>query len=129
MSTRNRLGNCKNPYQGDSKRVLTVCSAGLLRSPTAAHVLAQEYGYNTRSCGISDEFALIRLDLVLLHWADELVFMERSQMKAAVMRYTEEQIVPRAVVLDIPDNFSYMDEDLQRLVRERYDSFLASRNL
>lgn len=129
MSTRNRLGNCKNPYQGDSKRVLTVCSAGLLRSPTAAHVLAQEYGYNTRSCGISDEFALIRLDQVLLHWADELVFMERSQMKAAIMRYTDEQIVPRAVVLDIPDNYSYMDEDLQRLIRERYDSFLASRNL
>lgn len=129
MSTRNRLGNCKNPYQGDSKRVLTVCSAGLLRSPTAAHVLAQEYGYNTRSCGISEEFALIRLDLVLLHWADELVFMERSQLKAATMRFPDEQIDSRAVVLDIPDNFSYMDEDLQRLVRERYDSFLDSRNL
>lgn len=129
MSTRNRLGNCKNPYQGDSKRVLTVCSAGLLRSPTAAHVLAQEYGYNTRSCGISDEFALIRLDQVLLHWADELVFMERSQLKAATMRFPDDQIVSRAVVLDIPDNFSYMDEDLQRLIRERYDYFLASRNL
>ena len=50
-SNYNRLGNSRNIYQGKDKRVLCVCSAGLLRSPTAANVLHKEFGYNTRACG------------------------------------------------------------------------------
>ncbi len=39
MINRNRWGNIDNPYQGSAKKVLCVCSAGMLRSPTAANVL------------------------------------------------------------------------------------------
>ena len=47
-----------NEYQGDYKRVLTVCSANMLRSPTIAHVLSAEpYNFNTRSAGTAG-FAL-----------------------------------------------------------------------
>ena len=42
MSKMNRLANTQNKYQGKYKKVLCVCSAGLLRSPTAALVLSQE---------------------------------------------------------------------------------------
>ena len=76
----NRLYNCKNPYQGDAKKVLCVCSAGLLRSPTAAVVLNREYGYNTRACGTEVGHALIPLDETLMHWADEIVVMDRDQI-------------------------------------------------
>jgi predicted protein tyrosine phosphatase len=73
---KNRLYNCKNPYQGNYKKVLTVCSAGLLRSPTIAWVLSQDpWNYNTRSCGVHD-YALIMLDDVLLTWADEIVVVD-----------------------------------------------------
>ena len=65
---KNALWNCKNPYQGRDKRVLCVCSAGLLRSPTIAKVLVMN-GYNTRSCGCRD-YALIQIDNVLIEWAD-----------------------------------------------------------
>ena len=52
MSLMNRLGNSKNPYQGDFKKVLCVCSAGLLRSPTAAWVLSNApFNFNTREIG------------------------------------------------------------------------------
>ena len=67
MSLMNRLANTHNHYQGDAKRVLCVCSAGLLRSPTAAFVLSQEpFGFNTRAAGIAEDFALIVVDDVLL---------------------------------------------------------------
>ena len=62
-----------NSYQGDYKRVLTVCSANMLRSPTIAHVLASApYDYNTRSAGTSN-IALIPVTDALLFWADEIV--------------------------------------------------------
>ena len=67
MSTMNRMSTVHNRYQGDYKRVLCVCSAGLLRSPTAALVLAQDpYNYNTRAVGVTQDFALVPVDRVLL---------------------------------------------------------------
>lgn len=77
MSMLNRLANVNNPYQGSARRVLCVCSAGLLRSPTTAVVLANEpFNYNTRAAGTSDEFALVPVDQALLTWANEIVCMQ-----------------------------------------------------
>jgi predicted protein tyrosine phosphatase len=115
----NRLGNANNPFQGPYKRVLCVCSAGLLRSPTAAWVLSQEpYNFNTRAAGLTKEFALIPVDRVLLHWADEIVCMNEDQA-AEINGMLEE---PKPVVcLNIPDSFRYRDPELVRLILERYD--------
>ena len=38
-----------NPYQGSDTKVLFVCSAGILRSATAARIYAKKY--NTRAAG------------------------------------------------------------------------------
>mgnify|MGYP006914605993 FL=1 len=66
--------NCpyNNPYQGGDKRVLFVCSAGLLRSATAARIYAGRY--NTRAAGSAD-YALIPVTQELLLWAHEVVFV------------------------------------------------------
>ena len=113
----NRLHNCTNPYQGDTKKVLCVCSAGLLRSPTAAVVLNREYGYNTRACGIEPSFALIPFDEVLAHWADEIVVMEPYQVGLVPERYKD-----KVLCLNIRDSFEYMNEELQRQIKEKYAS-------
>lgn len=118
----NRLGNIKNPHQGDSKKVLCVCSAGLLRSPTAAVILSQEpYNFNTRAAGISQEYALIPVDQVLLEWADEIVCMDGNQAKSIkkMMRKME----PKPIInLKIPDIYEYRDPELIKLIKERYPS-------
>jgi len=111
----NRLHNCTNPHQGKAKRVLCVCSAGLLRSPTAANVLHREFGYNTRACGISEEYALIPVDHVLLFWADEIVVMEAWMKDALPKEY--EGIVH---VLGIRDSYGFMNEELQKEILEKY---------
>ncbi len=68
----------QNPYQGDYKRVLCVCSAGVLRSATTAVVLSQEpFNYNTRSAGV-EHYALTPITLPLLFWADEIVCMTKE---------------------------------------------------
>ena len=67
---RNRLGNVSNGFQGKFRRVLCVCSAGLLRSPTLAEILSQPpYNFNTRAVGIAKEFALIPIDMAHAAWS------------------------------------------------------------
>jgi len=114
--TESRLGNCHNHWQGEFKRVLCVCSAGLLRSPTAAYVLSCEpFGFNTRSAGLVRKFALIVVDKVLLEWADEIVCMDEMQKKLLRTR-TRKPII----CLDIDDNFCYRDSRLVELVKKQY---------
>lgn len=113
----NRIHNSSNPHQGKYKRVLCVCSAGLLRSPTAALVLSQApYNYNTRAAGIDNDHALIIVDEVLLEWAEEIVCMTRDQ------RRTLENLTKKTIIcLDIPDSFSYRDPKLMKLIKSAYD--------
>jgi len=121
MSLMNRLANCKNHYQGKYKRVLCVCSAGLLRSPTAAFVLSQApFNYNTRAAGLVPEFALIPVDRVLLEWADEIVCMERRQAEELNQRLKDIEKKTPVVCLDIQDSYAYRESELQNLIIKAY---------
>lgn len=113
----NRLYNCKNPNQGKYKKVLTVCSAGLLRSPTTALVLSQEpYNFNTRAAGMDKDHALVIVDAVLLEWADEIVCMTKSH-KLDLEKLTKKPVV----CLNIEDSFEYRDPNLIELIKKKYD--------
>jgi predicted protein tyrosine phosphatase len=119
----NRLGNARNQFQGSYRRVLCVCSAGLLRAPTAAWVLSQEpYNYNTRAAGVTEEFALIPVDKVLLHWADEIVCLNEEH--ARVLRKPLKELGGNkpVIVLGIPDHFEYRDPELVELIKSAYDA-------
>lgn len=114
----NRLANTKNKYQGDYKKVLCVCSAGLLRSPTTALVLSMPpFNFNTRAAGYSEDYALVVADDVLLEWADEVVCMEKSQQTWLEVNL---ECTKPIVCLDLPDNFSYRDAKLMKLIAARY---------
>lgn len=115
----NRLHNCKNQFQTETKRVLCLCSAGLLRSPTAANVLHKEYGYNTRAAGVTEDFALIPVDDVLLEWADEIVCVEAPVWKRLAKDYAH--VGPKTKVLNIPDMFSWGDPELEQKIKEQYE--------
>ena len=116
-----------NSYQGDYKRVLTVCSANMLRSPTMAHVLSAEpYNFNTRSAGTSD-FALIPVTDDLLMWADEIVCAD-SEHTSIINKMLQKLDVDKPLLnLRIPDNYEYRNEGLIDLIKLRYDDILAAR--
>lgn len=128
MSLMNRIGNAVNPHQTDAKRVLVVCSAGLLRSPTIATMLAVEFGYNTRAVGYNSDFALIVLDEVLYFWADEVVWVEPSVRHNAhrLFPWLENMKAPdKDVVLNIPDRYEFGNKELWDLALEQYKAHLA----
>ncbi len=123
----NRLYNCKNPYQGKAKRVLCVCSAGLLRSPTAAIVLQREYGYNTRAAGIEESFALIPVDEVLIEWAEEIVCMSKQQetMLRDILKQNKIEISKKIICLNIDDDYEYMNPGLINSILESYKKCIS----
>jgi len=112
----NRMWNSKNPYQGKSERVLCLCSAGLLRSPTTAVIMAQR-GYNTRAAGLETNFALIPIDDVLYSWADMVVVMDSSQAEE-VDKHFDGPIYN----FNLPDQFEYMHPDLVELINNRIEN-------
>ena len=126
-SPMNALHNVTNPYQGKDKRVLCLCSAGCLRSPSCATILQNKYGYNTRSAGVSD-YALIPVNTALLKWADEIICVEQDVFDTLMNdlnKYEEsngERIeLQNIIVLDIPDIYARMDAELQQLIIEQYE--------
>lgn len=118
----NRLHNVSNPYQGKFKKVLCVCSAGLLRSPTMALVLSQEpYNCNTRSVGTDEEFALIPVETGLLFWADVIV-CATSEQAEKVHKLLGGVIDKPVYSLDIEDNYRYRDPELIELIKKNWEN-------
>lgn len=122
MSKLNRIANCNNRFQTNRKRVLCVCSAGMLRSPTAARVLAENYDYNTRAVGCTQEFALIPIDEVLIEWADEIVFMENRHFWRVKNEFDLDG--KKTVILEIPDDYEYMQKELVSVIIHNYKANL-----
>src|SRR3989304_557675 len=115
--TKNQLHNIGNRFQGDTKKVLTVCSAGLLRSATLQNFLIKEYGYNVRNCGTEESYALIPISETLVLWADEIVFVNQENFEKVESKLKELDIIDKVKVLDIPDQYGFNHPELLELCK------------
>lgn len=118
-----RAGVVNNPYQGKDKKVVFVCSMGILRSATAARLYAHRY--NTRTAGTWDD-ALIPLSENLILWADQIVFVNKENYLQALHKFEYDEgfvltIQDKGVVLNIPDNFEHMHPELVKAFNEQYE--------
>lgn len=92
-------------------KLLFVCSRNRRRSLTAEHHFAKTAGWQVRSAGTQPE-ARVPLTAGLIQWADVIFFMERSHLNRASLRFQEALSGKPTEVLNIPDDFEYMDPDL-----------------
>lgn len=120
--SRNRMANARNMYQGSDLKVLCVCSAGLLRSPTMARLLHRNYdNVNARPVGFSTEYALIPMEPVHLFWA-ELVLCADDDAFSVVNQQLQETGFDRDVYnLGIPDNYDFGDKVLEGIIQAKFD--------
>jgi predicted protein tyrosine phosphatase len=119
-STRNQMYNALNDAQGSTKRVLTVCSAGLLRSATLQNLLIREYGYNVRNCGTVQSYALIMISEALCVWADEIVFVNQENYDMVKNDIINMGMEKKCIILDIPDIYNFNETALVNICREQY---------
>lgn len=121
---RNQLANVGNKFQSSAPKVLCVCSAGLLRSPTLANILYLNYGYNTRAVGTDKEFALIPITQALIWWADEIVFVNFESYNSLDQEEKDEieEVGVTKTILNVEDDFDWMDATLRYQLLEQYNS-------
>ncbi|RCS41053.1 phosphotyrosine protein phosphatase [Bremerella cremea] len=105
------------------RNVLFICTRNLWRSPTAERIYCDDPRFAVRSRGLSSKAAR-RLAVKDLEWAEIIFVMEHEHL--ARLRTLHRRSLPgRSVyVLDIPDEYPYMDPRLVELLRERVESYL-----
>jgi predicted protein tyrosine phosphatase len=121
--------NCPwdNQYQGNRTKLLFVCSAGLLRSPTGAAV-ATARGYNARSCGSDSTYALIPFNLNLLQWARYIIFVNEENYNQVKLElkdnpYATSLLESKKIVLDIPDKYPAYHHTLLQIFNDWFDEW------
>jgi predicted protein tyrosine phosphatase len=101
-------------------KLLFVCSANALRSPTAEAVFSRYEGIEAASAGINaDAETPVSADLV--EWADVVVAMEQHHARFLQERFGYLLRRKRVAVLGVPDNYDYMDAELVRLLKEKVE--------
>lgn len=91
--------------------VLFICSMNQWRSPTAEKIYADKPLVAARSRGISSN-ARRTVSADDLRWADVIIVMEEKHKRRLLSDYPGEMRFQELHVLDIPDDYKYMDPEL-----------------
>ncbi len=97
-------------------KLLFVCSENRLRSPTAEAVFSEYEGIEAIGAGTNRD-AETPVSGDLIEWADVILVMEASHREKISKRYREQLKGKKLAVLDIPDDFQFMDPDLVTLLK------------
>ncbi|MFH4158177.1 low molecular weight protein tyrosine phosphatase family protein [Acinetobacter bereziniae] len=96
---------------------LFICSRNQWRSPTAERIFAVGYGVATRSAGTS-KHAKHTISLKDIAWADMIFVMEQKHKQNIKEKFPQPLQHKKVIVLDIPDEYPYMDEALIEFLKE-----------
>jgi predicted protein tyrosine phosphatase len=100
------------------KRILFLCSQNKLRSPTAEAVFAGHPAVEVDSAGLNND-AEVPLSEEQLEWADLILVMERAHRSRLNRKFGKSLAGKRVVVLNIPDDYDFMDPVLIDLLKQR----------
>jgi len=98
-------------------KILFVCAMNKQRSATAERIYRNDPRVEVRSAGVRVD-ANRRVSEADLRWAD-IVFAMEPDHKRRIARQFQEVDLPRIDVLEIPDEFEFMDPEIDRLLSER----------
>jgi predicted protein tyrosine phosphatase len=104
--------------------VLLICSRNQWRSPTAEQLWRKHPRLATRSGGTSPS-ARHQVSSEDVQWADVILVMEekhKSRLKAEFTRLLDHKPIH---VLDIPDEYRYMDPELIEMLEQSVNSLLG----
>ena len=103
--------------------ILFVCSQNKRRSLTAEKLFDGVNGHCVKSAG-TEKNSRIKVTPGLLGWADLIFCFEKKHLRRLREKYSEEVSGKQIVTLNIPDDFEYMDEELQDILHSYVDEYI-----
>lgn len=105
------------------KNLLFVCSRNKWRSLTAETLYKNSAEYNVKSAGTEDS-ARIKINSKLIVWAEVIFVMEKKHREKLISKFPAETSNKEIIVLDILDNYKYMDEELIMEIKTSVAAYL-----
>ena len=105
------------------KNILFICSRNQWRSPTAEKVYSKDARVNVRSAGTSPK-ARRTVNAKDITWAELIFVMEYKHKDRLKVQYSKPLQHKKVIVLDIPDEYQYMDEELVGLIEASVEEYL-----
>lgn len=103
--------------------LLFLCSQDKRRSLTAEKLFDGYNGHNVRSAG-TESNSRIKVTAGLIGWADVIFCMEKKHLRRIREKYADVLAGKQVITLNIPDDYEYMDEELQELLLSAVDEYL-----
>ena len=104
--------------------LLFLCSRNQWRSPTAEAIYQNDPRVEVRSAGVSAA-ARRKVTEKLLLWADLVLVMEHGHKRRVREQFPAAADGLRIGVLDIPDDYRFMDAELIALIRDRVEPWIG----
>ena len=103
--------------------ILFICSMNKWRSPTGEAIFRRYDGVNTRSAGTSRK-ARRQVNLSDIGWADVICVMEEKHQSRLRAEFRGDVKHKAIHVLDIPDDYQFMDPELVDLIRDAVEPMI-----
>lgn len=103
--------------------LLFVCSRNQWRSPTAEEIFKNSQEHQAKSAG-TEPSARIKITEKLINWADIIFVMEKKHKERIKQRFATVVDEKEVIVLDIPDEYQFMDEELVDLIKLSVSPYL-----
>jgi predicted protein tyrosine phosphatase len=107
-------------------RVLFLCRHNRMRSATAERIFSRRPDLDVRSAGTATD-ALARVNAHMLEWADLIFIMDDAQRLALERQFGGHAALERLICLEIPDDYTFMQQELVDLLHHRTEAHLSSR--
>ncbi|MEM7164438.1 MAG: phosphotyrosine protein phosphatase [Planctomycetota bacterium] len=105
-------------------RILFVCARNKWRSPTAERIFGRDPRFQCRACGFSSKSARVLSDADV-GWADAVCVMEREHARRLKQKHRDALGDTPLHVLEIADQYRFMDPGLIELLEARFPSCLG----
>lgn len=103
--------------------LLFLCSQNKRRSLTAEKIFDGVGGHQARSAG-TERNARIKVTPGLLGWADIIFCMEKKHLRRIKEKYSDIISDKKVVCLHIADDYEFMDQELQELLKDHVDAYI-----
>lgn len=105
-------------------KILFICSRNKWRSLTAEKIFHGINGYDVRSAGTENN-ARIKVTSGHIGWADMIFVMEKKHQQRIQEKFSTLLKGKKIIVLDISDDYTYMDEELIDILMSRVSEYLS----